>query len=385
VGVVPSLGRPLEAVFDGHNDLLLRLWHNAGRGADPLAEFRDPAATGHVSLPKARAGGLAGGLCAIFVPSPSPFALARPDAAGRYATPLAAPLDRGAALEAATAITDIALRLDRAGLWRICRSTAMVRAAIGEGVFAAVLHMEGCEAIGPDLAGLELFHAAGLRSLGPLWSRPNPFGHGVPFAWPSSPDTGPGLTEAGFALVRACDRMRIALDLAHLTERGFWDAARTTTRPLIVSHSNAHALTPVARNLTDRQLDAVRESGGLVGLNFATTMLRPDGREDARTPLAQMVRHVDYLVQRLGLEGVALGSDFDGATIPEGIGDAGGLQALVGALAEAGYDAAALAAICRDNWLRALAAAWEEETDPAAANRAKLQGDDQRCSPPTGP
>lgn len=358
----------MQAVFDGHNDVLLRLWSNARRGADPLAEFRDGIATGHIDLPRARAGGLAGGLCAVFIPSPGKFALGTPDAEGRYATPLPDPLDRDAALAIALQISDIAAGLHRAGLWRLCRSTADIRATMAEGTFAAVLHMEGCEALGTDLSGLETFYAAGLRSLGPLWSRPNGFGHGVPFAWPSTPATGPGLTDAGFELVRACDSMGIAIDLAHLTEAGFWDVARTTTKPLIVSHSNVHALAPVARNLTDRQLDAIRESGGLVGLNFATTMLRPDGRDDARTPLDAMVRHIDHLVDRLGLDGVALGSDFDGATIPQEIGDASGLPALVGALAAAGYDEAALAAVCRENWLRALAIAWDE---PAHAARER--------------
>ncbi len=349
----------MRPVFDGHNDVLLRLWLGARGGVDPVAEFRDGARKGHIDLPRARAGGLVGGLCAIFVPSGN-LVLAAPDAAGHYATPLAAPVPRADALDIAIEMFAIARRLVAAGLWTLCRSTAEIRAAIAAGRFAAVPHLEGCEPIGGDLAALEMLRAAGLRSLGPVWSRPNIFGHGVPFACPSSPDTGPGLTPEGFELIRECDRLGIAIDLAHLTEQGFWDVARTSARPLIVSHSNAHALTPVARNLTDRQLDAVRERGGLVGLNFATTMLRPDGREDARTPLSDMVRHVDHLVDRLGIGGVALGSDFDGATIPREIGDAAGLGALVGALAAAGYGAAELDAILGDNWLRALGVAWGE-------------------------
>src|SRR6478735_5189542 len=181
-------GTGLQAVFDGHNDVLLRLWQHARAGADPVAEFREGKARGHISLPKARAGGLAGGLCAIFVPSGS-FALAKADASGHYSTPLAKPIGREAALEAAIEIAEIAFRLERAGLWRLCRTTADIRAAMAQGRFAAVLHMEGCEAITPNLAALETFYAAGLRSLGPVWSRPNVFGHGVSFAWPSSPDT----------------------------------------------------------------------------------------------------------------------------------------------------------------------------------------------------
>ena len=83
------------------------------------------------------------------------------------------------------------------------------------------------------------------------------------------------------------------LDLSHITEKGFWDVARTSDQPLVATHSNAHALTPVARNLTDRQMDAIKESNGLVGLNYAVTMLRADGAHEANTPLDDMIRHVD--------------------------------------------------------------------------------------------
>ena len=193
-----------------------------------------------------------------------------------------------------------------------------------------------------------------------MWSRHNIFGHGVPFAFPMSPDTGPGLTDAGFELIRACNRLGIAIDLAHITEKGFWDVAKTTDQPLIASHSNVHALTPVARNLTDKQLDAIKESEGLVGLNYAVTMLRPDGRDCADTPLSDMVRHIDYLVERLGIDGVALGSDYDGALIPGEIADAAGGQKLVAALKDAGYADDDLRKICRDNWLRVLARAWHK-------------------------
>lgn len=349
----------MELVFDGHNDVLLRLWQTLRAGGDPIAEFVNGTTAGHIDGPRAKKGGLAGGISAIYIPS-GDLVFKAPDANGHYATPLAAPLKREPSLDIALEFASIALKLDRAGAWRLCRSTADIRGAFEDGVFAAVLHMEGCEAIGEDLAALEVFYAAGLRSLGLVWSRHNIFGHGVPFAYPMSPDTAPGLTEAGFELVKACNKLGIAIDLAHITEKGFWDVAKTTDQPLIASHSNAHALTPVARNLTDRQLDAIRESRGIVGLNYATTMLRADGQENAATPLSDMVRHIDYLVERVGIDCVALGSDFDGATIPADIADAAGNQNLVAALRNAGYAPADLKKICRENWLRVLGAAWFE-------------------------
>jgi membrane dipeptidase len=307
-------------VFDGHNDVLLRLWRLQNDGRDALADMLVEKHGGHIDIPSARAGSLGGGLCAIYVSS-GELILKTPDERGHYETPLPAPLDRQLSLDVTLAMAALALQLERgsSGAFALCRSTTQIRAAMSTGCFAGVLHLEGCEAIGPDLDALHVLHAAGLRSLGPVWSRPNIFGHGVPFAYPSSPDTGPGLTDAGRALVAACDELGVLVDLAHLTEKGFWDVAKITQGPLVASHSNAHALTPVARNLTDRQLDAMAERDGLVGLNFAVTMLRPDGLEDADTPLDDMVRHIDHLVAHLGIGGVALGSDFDGATIPAAI------------------------------------------------------------------
>jgi membrane dipeptidase len=350
----------MQFVFDGHNDVLLRLWTHEQEGEDPVAEFSNGIASGHIDAPRAKAGGLVGGLCAIYVPS-GDLVFADPDKNGHYVTPFAAPLEPLPSLRIATEMAAIALRLDCAGAWRLCRTVKDIRKAMADGVFAAVMHMEGCEAIGADLAALEVFYAAGLRSLGPVWSRHNIFGHGVPFAFPMSPDTAPGLTAAGFELVRECNRLGIMIDLAHITAKGFWDVAKTTDQPLVASHSNAHALTPVARNLTDMQLDAIKESRGLVGVNYATAMLRSDGRSDGDTPLSDMIRHIDYLVERVGIDCVALGSDFDGATIPDDIGDAAGNQRLIAALQRAGYGAADLEKLASGNWLRILASAWREE------------------------
>jgi membrane dipeptidase len=268
------------------------------------------------------------------------------------------------ALEAAQgptlAMTAILLRLERAfpDDLAVCRSVAEIRAAMAAGKLAAVLHVEGAEAIDADFMMLDVLHAAGLRSLGLVWSRPNIFAHGVPFRFPGSPDTGEGLTQAGRALVRACNERRIMLDLSHLNEKGFWDVAGLTSAPLVATHSNVHALCPAARNLTDRQLDAIRESGGVVGLNFATCFLRPDGAMRADTDLDLMVRHLDALVERLGEGGVALGSDFDGAVVPREFGSVAGLPRLIDRLRQSGYSDTLLRRIAHENWLSVLDRTW---------------------------
>ncbi len=166
------------------------------------------------------------------------------------------------------------------------------------------------------------------------------------------------MTPAGDALVRACNRLGILVDLSHLNEAGFWDVARLSDAPLVATHSNAHALCPSTRNLTDAQLDAIAATGGVVGVNFAVGFLRSDGRSDPATPLADIVRHVDYLVERMGIDHVAFGSDFEGAVVPEELGGATGLPRLVEALRGLGYDDDAVDRVTHANWLRVLGATW---------------------------
>ena len=167
-----------------------------------------------------------------------------------------------------------------------------------------------------------------------------------------------GLTAAGKALVRRCNELGILVDLSHLTEAGFWDVAALSDQPLVASHSNAHALCPTARNLTDRQLAAIRETGGLVGLNFATAFLRADGSMRADVPLTRMVEHLDHLLDHLGEDGVGLGSDYDGAVVPHALSSVEHLPRLRTAMAERGYGDALIEKICHGNWLRVLKATW---------------------------
>jgi membrane dipeptidase len=145
--------------------------------------------------------------------------------------------------------------------------------------------------------------------------------------------------------------MKIVVDLSHITEKGFWDVARLSKAPLVATHSNAHALCPSPRNLTDRQLAAIRDTQGMVGLNFATCFLRPDGNMKADTEVELMVRQLDYLLEKLGEDHVGFGSDFDGAVVPEKIGSAAGLPVLIDALRQTGYSEQLLKKLGSTNWL----------------------------------
>jgi membrane dipeptidase len=335
----------MRPVFDGHNDTLLVLLENPDR------DFGARLDVGHVDRVRAQAGGLVGGLFAMYTPAR--------DAVGGVPAPTPGdrapfgPVEGAHALRTTLRMFALLRRIEAAGHLRVCTTADEVERAVADGVLAAVPHVEGAEAI-VDLDVLEVLHALGLRSLGPVWSRPNAFATGVPFAFPGTPDVGTGLTAAGRALVDACDRLRIVLDVSHLNAAGFWELLERSERPVVASHSNVHALSASPRNLTDDQLAALAERDGLVGLNFAVGFLREDGKGEAATPLETMVRHLDHLVARMGEDRVGLGSDFDGATMPAEIGDASGLPRLLEALRVHGWDDALIDKVAYRNWLALL-------------------------------
>jgi membrane dipeptidase len=344
--------------IDGHNDTLLDLYED-GAGVRPFVEGRSG---GHVDLPRARAGGFAAGLFAIFVPPELQTAAASPltDRIPPYEVPLPRPLDQSYARGVADEMVGLAHELEAAAAVRIVRSADDVERALAGGPPGLILHFEGAEPIDGELEALEQLYERGLRSLGLVWSRPNAFAEGVAFRFPSTPDTGEGLTAAGRRLVEACNERGILVDLAHLNERGFWDVAGLTSAPLVASHANAHALAPNSRNLTDAQLDEIGRSNGIVGITFHAGMVRADGRVDAATPLAELLRHLDHVVARIGVDHVGFGSDFDGAVLLEEIGDVSGLPRLVDALRTRGYGDDEIAKLAHANWLRVLRATWRD-------------------------
>ena len=330
-------------IFDGHNDSLGRLQQFGVAPERFVTGLPDRA----IDLPRARAGGFGGGLFAIFASS---------EVKGDYGTPIAH--------EAAAAFTLAALGRAHAlataadGAVRIARSVEELDRCRDDGALAMVAHLEGAEAIDPDLTALDAWYAAGVRSIGLTWSRANAFAHGVPFRFPSSSDTGPGLTDAGRALVRRCAQLGVVVDVSHLNAAGFADVARIGAGPIVASHSGCHALCASSRNLTDDQLREIARSEGIVGVVFAVRFVRADAADDSDTPLATVVAHIRHAIEVAGIDHVGLGSDFDGATMPADLADVAALPRLLAALRDDGLSEAEVEQIAWGNWRRVLGLAW---------------------------
>ena len=331
-------------IIDGHNDLVLRRW----RGEPTL----------HLDLDAARAAGFAGGFFALYVPSPQ-----RPGSDRDRRTRCRCRIRSRTRRRRAIAEE---LFADAVRAARCARATSADD--FRQGRVTAIVHMEGAEPIAPDLSNLEAWYERGLRSIGLVWSRPNAFAEGVPFRFPSSPDTGPGLTDGG---PRARARLQPARDPRRplASERGRLLGRRASSRTRRSSRPTRTRTrcAPSSRNLTDEQLDAIAATRAASSASTSPSRsCARTGSSDRETPIGEIVRHVDYLAERMGVDHVAFGSDFDGAVVPDELGGVAGLPQLVDALRAAGYDDEAVAKITHGNWLRVLGATWQ-----LAGRRAK--------------
>lgn len=347
---------PVVPVFDGHNDVLTRL-QNAG-GVSKADQFLRESRF-DIDRVKAQRGRFAGGFFAMWVASPGEDDFESLMVQEAYDVPLPSLVSQPDALAVVMEQAAILIRLQYLGAVRICTEKADLDASVTAETLTAVMHLEGCEAIDDEFNSLDVLYAAGLRSLGPVWSRSNIYGEGVPFRFPSTPDIGEGLTTSGVELIRRCNELGVLVDLSHLNWKGFLDVAQYSDAPLVATHSNVHAVSAHARNLIDEQLAIIKASSGMVGLNFATAFLRGDGKMLSDVSLDQMLRHLDHMLEYLGEDGVGLGSDFDGAGMPELIGDCSALPVLVGAMFEHGYGTQLIHKICYGNWINMLKRTWK--------------------------
>jgi len=324
---MPSAASPPSAadlhrdatVVDLHNDVMLEV----------QARKRDIASrspVGHSDLPRLRDGGVDVQVFALFVhPSEAERGYARVtallDAFDQFAA------SQHDALGLATSVADIA-RLEAAGR------------------LAVVLAVENASALEGRPDRVDILYRRGVRMMGLTWNTSNGLADGALEA------NHGGLTPLGRQVLARMQDLGMVVDLSHLSERSFWDVLEATRGPVVATHSNAAALTPHPRNLTDEQLRAVARRGGVVGVNFYPTFT-------GGATLARILDHLEYLVRVMGPDHVALGSDFDGFTgRVDGLEDVSRLPALTAGLLSRGCDAPTIKKILGGNALRVFREVW---------------------------
>lgn len=207
---------------------------------------------------------------------------------------------------------------------------------------AAILHLEGAECLGKDLEILHALYRFGLRSIGLTWNYRNQFADGV------SEGTGGGLSKDGRKLVAEMERLGILLDLAHISVHSFYSALEYYHKPVLVSHANAYTICNSRRNLNDEQLKALKAHGGVIGITQVADFVHMN-RPDMETLLDHMV----HIAELIGVEYLALGSDFDGADHMV-IQDVSGYSCLPEQLSKRGFSSEEIEMILYKNALAVL-------------------------------
>ena len=192
---------------------------------------------------------------------------------------------------------------ERAGQVDICKTYEEICRTRESGRIALLLTMEGAEPLGTDLDLLRIFYELGLRAISLTHARTNAAANGGIFAASGSPPE--GLTDFGRDLVRECERLGIMIDLAHINPAGFDEIFSLTSKPLIVSHTNARRYYDVERNISDEQIKMIGQRGGVIGIN--AILVSP---HKAEATLDRYVDHIEHVIDLIGIDGVGIGFDF---------------------------------------------------------------------------
>jgi len=270
---------------------------------------------------------------------------------------------------------------------------------VAAGKFVGLYGVEGGHMIGDDLEKLEYFYARGARYMTLTWNNSTDWATSASDETnASSPPEHPGLTDFGREVVRKMNDLGMLVDVSHVGEQTFRDVMAVTRKPVIASHSSVWNISKHRRNLKDYQLDAIRDNGGVVFINFAPWFIDSTfGRKEAamrrkeahridsiqagipgdgfmkdfysaevlaadydpiRPTIDQVLDHFDYVARRIGVDHVGVGSDFDGITVaPAGLRDVTQFPELTRGLLERGYSVEDVEKILGGNFMRVLRAA----------------------------
>ncbi|RJQ39177.1 MAG: membrane dipeptidase [Nitrospiraceae bacterium] len=304
-------------VADGHCDTVLAV----ARGSRKLGEYSE---SGHIDLIKMQEGGVRVQFFAAFIETLfKPFS----------------------SLTRALQLIDVFIAETESNCRRIAHglNIKQISRELEKGKVVGILGIEGGEALNGDLAVLRVMYRLGVRFIGLTWNQRNMIADGV-----GEEITGGGLTGFGREVVREMNRLGMIIDLAHISEQGFWDVLRLSRDPVMVSHSNCRTLCEHPRNLNDEQIRELGRHNGVLGLSFVPKFLGQEG-----TGIKNFLDHVDHVAGLAGTECIGIGSDFDGIeTTAAGLEDCRCYPAITAGLMERGYTESEIRGIMGENILR---------------------------------
>ncbi|MFD2969176.1 dipeptidase [Sphingobacterium bambusae] len=350
-------------VVDGHNDVI---YESLLKGRDLSKQL----SVGHTDIPRLKKGGVDVQVFAVWSDDKK--------------------FGKGQAFKHANAQIDALEKMLKANATDIAlaKSSADVDRIWKEGKIVALIGVEGGNMIEESLDNLEALYKRGARYLTLTWNYNLPWASAAAIESKTKGDAGKGLSAFGKTLIKRMNALGMMVDLSHVGEKTFYDVLAITTKPVLVSHSNAYSLMPHYRNLKDAQLEALRKNGAVIGVNFYSGFLDPNFaarskqlykqhfgskgnyslsatrqyeqlplalRRKADAPLSLLLDHIDYLVKKVGIDHVAIGSDFDGIeSPPQGLEDVSKFPVLTEALLKRGYTKQDIAKIMGLNFLRIL-------------------------------
>ncbi len=225
----------------------------------------------------------------------------------------------------------------------LCCNYNQICQALEKNKIAALLSIEGGEALQGDLASLRTFYRLGVRSICLTWNHRNEIADGVADA-----SSNGGLTPFGKRVVKEMNSLGMIIDVSHLSEKGFWDVVYESEQPFMASHSNAKAICSHQRNLTDMQLKAIAEKDGVVGINFYPSFLNHSGEAD----VDDIIRHIEHMAEVMGCDHIGIGADFDGIEkTPKGISGIQDIEEVFDRLAKLNYKEEDIHKIAGGNFL----------------------------------
>jgi len=241
----------------------------------------------------------------------------------------------------------------------LAKTVEDIRNLVEDGRISAVLSIEGAYSI-EETYGIELlrqYYDLGVRAVGLTWNYSNALGEGVNEAYMDGLPSEGGLTEFGRQVVKNMNRLGIIVDISHMNERTFWDVIEVSDAPVMASHSGVYSLRNHVRNLKDDQIRAVAKGGGVVQVVFYPEFLADP---DTEVTVMTVVDHIEYIAELVGVEYVGIGSDFDGAAMPEDLQDASMVPEIKKELSRRGYERDDIEKILGENTMRVMKEAWKD-------------------------